>query len=276
MTLKGKQALVTGSSRGIGRGIALKLAREGAVVAIHYYSNQQAASETLAQVREQGSDGVIVQADVSRVEDVRQLFSEVNNVFGRLDIFVSNARGEVGTFYEPPLAIALDKFDHAMDSQAKAFLVGAREAAQLMPAGGRIIGITYAPGGVYGSWQSWVAMGAAKSALESIARYMAVALAPRGITVNLISPGWIDDSVLNTLPAEVVDMIRVHHQRGWTPMRRLGTPADVGNAVALFCSREADWITGQLVAVDGGMSLMDPALPLPIQQPELQSTEVTV
>jgi len=270
MRLKGKHALITGSSRGIGRGIALKLAREGAIVAVHYYRNQQAASETLAQVREAGSDGIVVQGDVSRVEDIQRLFGEVRSAFGRLEIFVSNARGEVGTFYEPPLAITLDKFDHAVDSQAKAFLVGAREAEKLMTAGGRIIAITYAPGGVYGSWQSWVAMGAAKSALESIARYIAVALAPRGITVNIISPGWIDDSVLNTLPPEVVQMIRTHHQNGWTPMRRLGTPADIGNAVALFCSDEAEWITGQLVAVDGGMGLMDPALPLAIQQPELQ------
>ena len=270
MRLKGKQALITGSSRGIGRGIALKLAREGATIAVHYYQNHAAAADTLARIRELGSDGVIVQADVARVEDLRRMFAEVRDTFGALDIFVSNARGEVGTFYEPPLAIALDKFDHAMDSQAKAFLVGAREAEKLMTAGGRIIAITYAPGGVYGSWQSWVAMGAAKSALESLARYLAVALAPRGITVNIISPGWIDDSVLNTLPTEVVEMIRTRHQNGWTPRRRLGTPADIGNAVALFCSNEADWITGQLVAVDGGMSLMDPALPLAIQQPDLQ------
>jgi enoyl-[acyl-carrier protein] reductase III len=270
MKLKGKHALVTGSSRGIGRGIALKLAREGATVAVHYLQNHEAAADTLTRIRDLGSDGVIVQGDVTRVGDLRRMFAALRDTFGTLDIFISNARGEVGTFYEPPLAIALDKFDHAMDSQAKAFLVGAREAEKLMTAGGRIIAITYAPGGVYGSWQSWVAMGAAKSALESLARYMAVALAPRGITVNIISPGWIDDSVLNTLPAEVVEMVRTHHQGGWTPMRRLGTPADVGNAVALFCSSEADWITGQLVAVDGGMSLMDPALPLAIQQPELQ------
>ena len=270
MRLKEKHALVTGSSRGIGRGIALKLAREGAIVAVHYYQNHKAASDTLAQVRELGSDGIIVQGDVTRVDDIRRVFAELRATFGRLDIFVSNARGEVGTFYEPPLTIGLDKFDDAMDSQAKAFLVGVREAETLMTAGGRIVAITYAPGGVYGSWQSWVAMGAAKSALESLARYMAVALAPRGITVNIISPGWIDDSVLNTLPGPVVDMIRTHHQTGWTPMRRLGTPADIGNAVALFCSSDADWITGQLVAVDGGMSLMDPGLPLAIQQPELQ------
>jgi NAD(P)-dependent dehydrogenase (short-subunit alcohol dehydrogenase family) len=113
-------------------------------------------------------------------------------------------------------------------------------------------------------------MGAAKSALEVLCRYFAVALAPRGITVNAISPGWIEDSVLNALPAPVQQMIRDHHQSGWTPMRRLGTPADIGNAVTLLCSKEAAFITGQTVSVDGGASLMDPALPLPIQQPELQ------
>lgn len=270
MRLEGKHALITGSSRGIGRGIALKLAREGAAVAVHYYRNREAAEETLARVRELGSDGVLVQADVSRVEDVLRMFAEVHDAFETLDIFVSNARGEVATFYEPPLSIGLDKFDSAMDSQARAFLVGVREAEKTMPDGGRIIAITYAPGGVYGSWQSWVGMGAAKSALETLVRYVAVALAPRGITVNSISPGWIEGSVLNTLPAPVVQMIRDHHQNGWTPMRRLGSPADVGNAVALFCAPEAAWITGQLVAVDGGMGLMDAALPLAIQQPELQ------
>jgi NAD(P)-dependent dehydrogenase (short-subunit alcohol dehydrogenase family) len=269
MRLKGKQALVTGSSRGIGRGIALKLAREGAIVAIHYYRNHEAAADTLAQVRELGSDGVIVQADVTQATDVARMFAEVRAAFGALDIFVSNARGEIGTFYEPALSIGLDKFDSAMDSQAKAFLIGARDAGALMTKGGRIIAITYAPGGVYGSWQSWVAMGAAKSAMESLARYFAVALAPRGITVNIISPGWIDDSVLNSLPAEVAQMVRQHHENGWTPMRRLGTPADIGNAVALLCSSDAEWITGQLIRVDGGMSLMDPGLPMAIQQPEL-------
>ena len=114
------------------------------------------------------------------------------------------------------MSIPLDKFDAAMDSQAKAFLVGVREAEKLMPSGGRVIAITYAPGGVFGSWQSWIAMGAAKSALEVLIRYFAVALAPRGITVNAISPGWTDNTVLNTLPDAVVQMIRDHHEGGWT------------------------------------------------------------
>ncbi len=270
MTISARYALVTGSSRGIGRGIALKLADHGVRIAINYVRNESAARATLEQVRARGSDGFVVQADVCQPVEVERLFGEVRQRFGNLDIFVANARTEVGTFYEPAMSIGLDKWDTAIDSQAKAFLVGVREAEKLMRNGGRVIAITYAPGGRYGSWQSWVGMGAAKSALETLARYFAVALAPRGITVNTISPGWIEDSVLNTLPEPVVQMIREHHRNGWTPMRRLGTPADIGNAVALLCAEEAGWITGQLIAVDGGMSLMDPGLPLAIQQPELQ------
>ncbi len=224
MRLKGKQALITGSSRGIGRGIALKLAREGVVVAVHYYQNHEAAAETLARIRELGSDGVIVQADVSRVEDVRRMFGEVRDTFGTLDIFISNARSELATFYQPPLDITLDKWAMAFDSQARAFLVAVQDATPLMPKGGRILAITFAPGGCTGSWQPWVAMGSAKAALESAVRYFAVALAARGITVNAISPGLTEDSVLNSLPEEAVQLAREWHRR-WTPMRRLGTPA---------------------------------------------------
>jgi len=266
MSFKGKFALVTGSSRGIGRGIALKLAEQGARVAIHYYQNESAAKATLEKVRALGADGFVVQADVCRPQDVSQIFARVKSEFGALDIFVSNARTEAPTFYQPTMEITLEKWDTAVDSQAKAFLVGAREAAALMKQGGRIIAITYAPGGRFGSWQPWVAMGAAKSAMEVLVRYFAVALAHRGITVNSISPGWVEDSVLNTLPDAVQQAVRDWNQNGWTPMRRLGTPADIGNAVSLLCSPEAGWITGQLIDVDGGASLMNAHMPLEIQQ----------
>jgi NAD(P)-dependent dehydrogenase (short-subunit alcohol dehydrogenase family) len=270
MTITARHALVTGGSRGIGRGITLKLADHGVHVAINYLKDEASAKATLEQVRARGADGFTVQADVADPRQVERLMKRVGDEFGSLDVFVANARTEVGTFYESPMSISLDQWDTAMNSQAKAFLVAVREAEKLMSDGGRILALTYAPGGRYGSWQPWVAMGAAKSALETLVRYFAVALAPRGITVNALSPGWIDDSVLNSLPDAVVKMVRDHHQSGWTPMRRLGTPADIGNAVALFCSKESGWITGQLLAVDGGMSLMDPSLPLAIQQPELQ------
>ena len=135
----------------------------------------------------------------------------------------------------------------------------------MMSEGGRIFAITYAQGSRTGSLQPWVGMGSAKAALESLVRYFAVALAGRGITVNAISPGWTEDSVLNSLPEEAQQLIRNWHAGGWTPARRLGTPADVGNVVSLFSSKKADWITGQVIYADGGASLMSPEVPPEIQ-----------
>jgi enoyl-[acyl-carrier protein] reductase III len=266
MSLKGKLALVTGSSRGIGRGVALKLADNGANVAIHYFQNEAAANDTLAKIRERGSDGFVIQADVSRSEDVGRMFSRIQTDYGKLDIFVSNARPELPTFYQAPIDITPDKWDMAMDSQAKSFLLGIQESTRLMSVGGRIIAITYAPSARTGSWQNWVAMGSAKTAMESLCRYFAVTLARRGITVNALSPGLTEDSVLNSLPEEVQDLARAWHESGWTPAGRLTTPADVGNAVILLCSEQAGWITGQVIAVDGGASLMDTVFPLEIQR----------
>lgn len=265
MWFKGKNALITGSSRGIGRGIALKLAEKGARIAVHYYRNRPAAEATLEQVRTLGADGIVVQADVCDPDQIRRMFQQIRIEFGSLDIFVSNARTEAATFYEPPLELTLDKWDTAVDSQAKAFLVAVREAVPLMAKGGRIVAISFAPGGRFGSWQPWVAMGAAKASLEVLVRYFAVALASRGITVNTISPGWVEDSVLNSLPEVFQNGLREWQESGWTPMGRLGTPADIGNAVALICSEEAGWITGQLIDVDGGASLVDGHLPLEFQ-----------
>ena len=205
MLLNDKYVLVTGGSRGIGRGIALKLAQSGCKVAVNYVANEAAAKGTLAQVRDHGGDGFVIQADVSRPDDIRHLFSTVQAEFGKLDIFVSNARPEAAAFFYPPLEITLEQWDSAVDSQAKAFLLAAREAAKLMTDGVLILALTYATGGRTGSLQPWVAMGAAKAAMESLVRYFAVALAKRGITVNAISPGWTEDSVLNSLP-EVVQM----------------------------------------------------------------------
>ena len=268
MAQSGRYALITGSSRGIGRGIALKLAGQGVKVAINYRKNETAAKDTLAKVKQRGADGFVVQADVCRPDDIARMFARVKAEFGKLDIFVSNARPDVPEFYQGPMNITLEQWDTAMNSQARAFLVAARAACPLMGEGGRIVAITYAPGGRTGSWQPWVGMGAAKSAMESLCRYFAVALAKRGITVNAVSPGWIEASVLNTLPDVAQDMIRSWHvgEKGWTPMGRLGTPEDVGNAVSLLCSADAGWITGQVIAVDGGLSLMDAGLPLDIQR----------
>ena len=260
-----KHALVTGGSRGIGRGIALALAQDHVKVAIHYYQNELAAKETLAGVRKHGSDGFIVQGDVTHPDQITRIFRRVQEEFGGLDVFVSNARPEVPAFFQPPLDITLEQWDTAFNSQAKAFLIGVREALPLMATRGRIFAITYAEGSRTGGLQPWVGMGSAKAALESLVRYFGVALAKRGITVNAISPGWTEDSVLNTLPTQAQDLIRNWHVRGWTPMGRLGTPEDIGNVVALLCSERAGWITGQVIYADGGASLMNPEVPTEIQ-----------
>ncbi len=193
------------------------------------------------------------------------MFDAVRARIPSLEILVSNARPEAAEFFQPPMDITLKQWDAAFDSQAKAFLVAVREASSLMSAGGRIVAITYAQGSRTGGLQPWAGMGSAKAALESLVRYFAVALAKRGITVNAISPGWTEDSVLNSFPDPVQDLIRNWHRRGWTPAGRLGTPEDIGNAVALFCSEQAGWITGQTIYADGGASLMSPEVPTEIQ-----------
>jgi len=260
-----KHALVTGASRGIGRGIALKLAENGVKVAVHYYQNEVAAKDTLEAVRSRGSDGFLVQANVCRSEEIARMFHAVKTQFGKLEIFVHNARPEAAEFFQPPMDITLQQWDAAFDSQAKAFLIAVRQAAALMSGEGRIIAITYAQGSRTGGLLPWVGMGSAKAALESLVRYFAVALAKRGITVNAISPGWTENSVLNSLPQQVQDLIRNWHTQGWTPMGRLGTPEDIGNVVSLFCSAQAGWITGQVIYADGGASLMNPEVPPEIQ-----------
>ncbi len=265
MTLEGKTALITGSSRGIGRGIATRLAEQGVKVAINYYENEVAARDTLAKVRDCGSDGFIVQADVSKAEDIRHLFSTVQANFDTLDIFISNARPEIPLFYAAPMQITSEQWEMAFATQSDAFLRGVRAAVPMMSRGGRILAVTYAAGSRTGSWQPWIGMGASKAAMQSLVQYFAVALAKNGITVNGVSPGFTEDSVLNSLPSEAQDMMRNWHKDGWTPMGRLGTPADIGDFVSLLCSEKAAWLTGQIIAVDGGASLMNPELPLAIQ-----------
>jgi NAD(P)-dependent dehydrogenase (short-subunit alcohol dehydrogenase family) len=267
ITIKAKTALVTGSSRGIGRGIALKLADSGVrQIGIHYLKNRSAAEQTAAAVSERGAEVKLVQADVTRPDEITRMFKDVREEFGSLDILVSNARPDVEHFYQPAFDIPLENWQKALDSQALAMLVSVREAVPIMSDGGRILAVTYATGGRTGSWQPWVAMGAAKAAMESLCWYFAVALAPRGITVNMISPGATEDSVFSTLPPTVLQMIRGWAEAGWVPMRRLTTPADVGAVAALLCTEEAGFVTGQLIYVDGGASLMSADFPLDLQK----------
>lgn len=266
LTIGRETALVTGSSRGIGRGIALKLADSGVKrIAVHYLKNKAAAEATATGLRERGAEPLLVPADVTKPNEILRMFAEIEANFDGLDILVCNARPDVEHFYQPVMQIPLENWHTALDSQATALLVAVREAVKMMRDGGRIVAVTYAPGGRTGTWAPWVAMGSAKAAMESLCRYFAVALARRRITVNAVSPGATDDSVFNTLPPEVLDMLRKWAASGWVPMGRLTTPADVGDVVALLCSDEAGFVTGQTLHVDGGASLAGTDLPMELQ-----------
>lgn len=266
--LGSKTALVTGSSRGIGRGIASKLVDAGVErIAVHYATDEGAAKDVERKLSACGADVLLLKADCTDTAQVAGMFEKLESAFGRLDIFVHNARPNpgAGSWFTSALELTPDGLDAAYRSQVHAMVVACQACVPLMREGGRIIGITHAPGGRSGSWQPWAAMGPAKAALEATVRYFAVALATKGITVNTVSPGLIDDSVLNGLPVEVYRAIRDWAVGGWSPMRRMGTPADVGNAVALLCTEEASFITGQTVTVDGGASVMLPEMPLSVQ-----------
>lgn len=265
--LEGKFALVTGGSRGIGRGIALKLAEKGAAVAVNYVKDKNAANDTVARIRELGSDGFVIQADVSSPDGISGMVSETRAKFGMLDIFVSNALGNLLGFMSPPLQVTLDQWDEAHHVQSRAFLVGVQNVAGLMKDRGRIFAISYWPGSHAGGFLPYFAMGTNKAALEAMCRYFAVALAPKGITVNAICAGITDDSIVNSLPKEAQDGMLSWLRQGWNPMGRPGTPGDIGGAIASLCTEEAGWITGQTITADGGALLMNPEIPLDFQRP---------
>jgi NAD(P)-dependent dehydrogenase (short-subunit alcohol dehydrogenase family) len=264
-------ALITGSSRGLGRGIAVKLAGEGVKnIAVHYFTPQDEAEKTLAQLLDAGADGILVQGDTSNASRAEEIVHEAAQKLGGCDIFVHSVIPRLEDIYEHTLAteVPLAKWQLAFDTQARAFFVGARAAAKYMTRGGRILALSYTPGGQTGGWQPWVGMGAAKAALDSTCRYFAVALGRHGITVNSVSPGICDAStVIGQTPQEVQYAIKAWVEAGWTPMRRMGTPEDIANVCALLCTEEAGFVTGQTISVDGGSSLMNPDFPLPLQIP---------
>jgi enoyl-[acyl-carrier protein] reductase III len=170
-----QSALVTGSSRGIGRGIAIKLAECGVKrIAVHYLKRKDEAERTAHLIEQRGARAVLIQADVTKPEDIGRMFAEARRAVGPLGVFVSNARPDVQHFYQPALDLTLEQSRSAIDSQATALLLAARDAAGMMAdQGGRIVAITYAPGSRTGSWRSWAAMGPAKAAMESLLRYLA-------------------------------------------------------------------------------------------------------
>jgi enoyl-[acyl-carrier protein] reductase III len=265
--LDGKVALVTGSSRGIGRGIAQRFAQLGASVVVNYVQDEAAGRATFDTVSASNVDGLLVRADVSQPEQLTRLIEQAAAHFGGLDYFVHNALGDLLGFLAPPAATTLAQFDTAFQCQARAFFVGVNAAAPLLRDGGRIIALSYWPGAHLGGFQAYFSMGVNKAAIEAMCRYYAVALAPRRITVNAVCAGITDDSIVNALPQPAQEAMLGWLRGGWSPSGRPTVPSDVAGAVAALCSDDASWITGQVIVSDGGASLMNPEVPLDFQRP---------
>jgi 3-oxoacyl-[acyl-carrier protein] reductase len=243
--LKGKVALVTGGSRGIGRAIALRLAREGASVAVNYASNAVEAQKTVAEIKAAGGSAVAVQADVGRVAEVVRMFDETLAAFGRLDILVNNA----GVMFVKPIgAVTEADFDRIFDTNVKGTFFGCQQAALRLVNGGRIINLSSSTTARF--MPNYNAYVATKGAVEQLTRSLAKELGPRGITINTVSPGPTETELFMTgkTPQEVEFMA------GQSAFNRLGQPGEIAETVAFLASAAAGWISGQNLRVNGGLA----------------------
>jgi len=248
MRLKGKIALVTGSSRGIGRAIALKLAEEGADIIVNFLRHRQGAEQTARDIEGLGVSAQIIKANLAEPEKIDAMFETIASTYGRLDILVNNAASGVARS-----ALDLDTrgWEWTMDINARAFLLCAQRAAKLMEGrGGKIVSISSL--GSFFVLPDYVAVGVSKAALEALTRYLAIELAPKGICVNAVAASAVQTEAVKFFTKE-----QQAQTLPWqmTPAGRMVTPEDVANVVAFLCSEEAFMIRGRTIIVDGGTSL---------------------
>jgi enoyl-[acyl-carrier protein] reductase III len=251
MRFRDKVALVTGSGRGIGKAIALRLAEEGADLVVNFFRNRAPAEETAEAIRALGRRAVVVRANVGEIESIDSLFEAVEAEYGGLDILVCNA---ASGYNRPALEQKPKGWDWTLNINARSMLFSAQRAVPLMKArgGGRIVSIT-SPGS-FRVLPDYVVVGASKAALEALTRYLAVELSPLGIIVNAVSPGIVETDALKHFDT-LRDGDIIPQAIEATPAGRLVTPEDVAGVVAFLCSSEAEMIRGQVVLVDGGYTL---------------------
>ncbi|WP_242907438.1 SDR family NAD(P)-dependent oxidoreductase [Actinomadura terrae] len=246
--LTGKAALVTGASRGIGRAIAERLGAEGALVAVHYGSNDAAAKETVAAIQHSGGRAFAVRAELGVDGDVDTLFGGLKEGLGErpLDILVNNAA--IMDYGATVDQATRDQFERVFAVNVRAPLFITQRALPLMPDGGRIINVS---SGVTWFATPEVVYAMSKGALNVLSRSLAHTQGPRGITVNTVSPG-VTETDMNEWLRESASAEAI---AGITALGRPGRPADVGDVVVFFASDDARWITGQTVEVNGGLFL---------------------
>ena len=248
MDLQGRVALVTGSSRGIGRVIALRLARAGAKVVVNYHSHEDAAAQVVEEVQRLGSQAVAIGADVSQAGQAKELIGKGLEAWGRLDILVNNA-GIIKDALLPRMSE--ETWDEVINLDLKGTFLCSREAIRhmLRQRWGRVVNISSAIAVTGNVGQANYA--AAKAGVLGFTRSLAREVATRNITVNAVMPGYISTDIVNDLPQKTKDLILSH-----IPMDQFGTPEDVAGMVAFLCTEEARYIIGQSIGVDGGITLL--------------------
>lgn len=245
MLLDNKVALVTGASRGIGRAAAIALAKAGAKVIVNFAGNSAAAQETVSMIKEFGGESVAVQADVAQAEAVDALVKQTIETYGRIDILVNNAGITRDNLL---LRMKEEDWDAVMNTNLKGVFHCTKQVSRVMikQKSGKIINMTSVVGVMGNAGQSNYA--AAKAGVIGFTKSMAKELAPRGITVNAVAPGFITTDMTAVLPDQVKS-----EMANSIPLARMGAPEDVAAAVVFLASRSADYITGQTLNVDGGM-----------------------
>jgi len=247
MSLQGKVALITGGSRGIGRAITLKMASEGADVIINFFRKRDTAESTAVAARNMGVNAHIVKANLAEPEKINRMFTEIEEQFGHLDILVNNAASGVAS---SAMDLDFGRWDWTMNVNVRAALLCAQRAAKLMRNGGVIVNISSL--GARLVMPTYTAVGVSKAALEALTRYLAIELAPKGTRVNAVSAAAVETEALKlytsdpSLPRAMVTN---------TPAGRMVQAEDVANAVAFLCSDMAAMIRGQIIVIDGGLSL---------------------
>ncbi|WP_132995384.1 3-oxoacyl-[acyl-carrier-protein] reductase [Sporanaerobacter acetigenes] len=245
LNLKGKTALITGGSRGIGRAIAIEFSKQGANVVITYINNEVNAKEVIAEVEKSNVRGLAIKADVSNEKDINDMIEIVNNEFGSVDILVNNAGITKDNLL---LRMKLEEWDDVISTNLRGAYLCTKAVARgmLKKKSGKIVNIASVVGISGNAGQGNYS--ASKAGIIGFTKSIAKELGSRGINVNAVAPGFVETDMTNILNDKIKD-----EMINGIPLKRAGKPEDIANVVAFLCSEKSDYITGQVINVDGGM-----------------------